>query len=187
MTNRFFGYGSLVNRATHDNPGVARAALLGWRRVWRRTSLRDVAFLSAVPAASSQIEGLVADVPGGDWAALDLRETGYDKHAVETTSGAAQVYAVPDRNLVAGENVILLSYLDVVVQGFLAEFGEPGVARFFETTDGWGTVLDDRAAPIYPRAQLLSGAETGLVDHWLQRMMGEITHPTAGIRGEECP
>ena len=33
---------------------------------------------------------------------------------------------------------ILLSYLDVVVQGYLAEFGEAGVARFFASTDGWG-------------------------------------------------
>ncbi|MDX5384038.1 MAG: gamma-glutamylcyclotransferase, partial [Rhodobacterales bacterium] len=34
----FFGYGSLVNRATHDY-GQARAATLpGWRRAWRHTA-----------------------------------------------------------------------------------------------------------------------------------------------------
>ena len=43
-----------------------------------------------------------------------------------------------------------ISYLDVVVQGFAHEFGEGGVQRFFDTTDGWDTpVINDR-----PRAAL---------------------------------
>ena len=62
---------------------------------------------------------------------------------------------------------IALSYLDVVVQGYLAEFGEAGVARFFETTDGWDApVLNDRDAPIYRRHRPSSAKERRLVsDH----------------------
>ncbi|RMH48171.1 MAG: hypothetical protein D6688_02520 [Alphaproteobacteria bacterium] len=45
-----------------------------------------------------------------------------------------------------------MSYLEVVAEGFLAVWGEPGVGAFFDTTDGWdGPVLDDLEAPIYPR------------------------------------
>ena len=64
---------------------------------------------------------------------------------------------------------ILLSYLDVVIQGYLRHFGPDGVARFVATTEGWNApVLNDRAAPLYPRAQRLTAAETGLVDTILQ-------------------
>ncbi|WP_010137298.1 hypothetical protein [Oceanicola sp. S124] len=57
------------------------------------------------------------------------------------------------------------------MQGYLDEFGEAGVARFFETTDGWGApIRDDRAAPLYPRAQKLSPAERALVDRWLAKL-----------------
>ncbi|WP_323785658.1 hypothetical protein [Thalassovita sp.] len=63
---------------------------------------------------------------------------------------------------------ILLSYLDVVVQGYHQEFGEQGVTRFFQTTDGWDApILDDRKQPHYPRHQTLARPETRLVDRML--------------------
>ena len=69
------------------------------------------------------------------------------------------------------EHPLLLSYIDVVVQGYLREFGEAGVARFFQTTAGWSApVLDDRARPIYPRHQTLSSDERQLVDDNLGRL-----------------
>ncbi|MEM7491215.1 MAG: gamma-glutamylcyclotransferase, partial [Pseudomonadota bacterium] len=49
MTPRFFGYGSLVNRRTHAYPDAAPFTIRGWRRAWRHTALRPVAFLTAVP------------------------------------------------------------------------------------------------------------------------------------------
>ena len=55
MTPSFFGYGSLVNRATHDYPGAQPAQLHGWRRVWVRTDLRDVVFLSVRPDPGTTI------------------------------------------------------------------------------------------------------------------------------------
>ena len=65
---------------------------------------------------------------------------------------------------------IKLSYLDVVVEGFAQEFGLDGVARFFDTTTGWGPVLDDRTAPLYPRARPVAPALRRLVDDQLANM-----------------
>ncbi len=170
----FFGYGSLVNRSTHRYGEAYHARVSGWRRVWRHTWLREMAFLSVEPAAGIELDGLIAAVPGGDWGALDEREQGYRRHRLEgglahaaTRAVTAEIYAVPDSH--AGPpgqlNPILLSYLDVVVQGYLREFGEAGAERFFETTRGWDApVADDRSAPLYPRAQRLTARERGLVD-----------------------
>lgn len=175
----FFGYGSLVNRATHAYAPAYRARLLGWRRAWRHTEGRAVPFLTGVPDPGSVIDGLVARVPGGDWAALDLREEGYLRHPVGQGLVAdggvdkAQIYAVPQESMVVQSDPapILLSYLDVVVQGYLREFGTQGAQDFFATTDGWDVpVLDDRAAPIYPRAQQLTLDETAFVDRALAEL-----------------
>ena len=177
----FFGYGSLVNRATHSYPGAIPARLPGWRRVWVHTAARPVAFLSVEPAPGVTIDGLLAEVPGADWSALDLREAAYLRHPVQVDCAgqgrAAQVYAVPQDAAVAPEtrHPVLLSYLDAVVQGFLREWGGDGVERFFATTAGWDApFLDDRAAPRYPRAQRLGPAETALADAGLARMGARV-------------
>lgn len=172
----FFGYGSLVNQRTHAYPDGRPAHLQGWRRIWRGTPLAPQAFLSVHRSGSGTIDGLVAAVPAQDWAALDLRETGYDRHPIAGDvshdlhpEAEVQVYAVADRHhLPLDESPILLSYLDVVVQGFLHHYGPEGARAFFATTDGWErTVLDDRQAPQYPRHQVLTEAERAVVDSHL--------------------
>lgn len=180
----FFGYGSLVNRATHAYAPALRASLTGWRRAWKHTTGRDVPFLTVVPDPATTLQGLVAPVPGGDWAALDRREHGYVRHALGAelvVEGgqpvAAQVYAVPPQTMVRppAQGVILMSYLDVVVQGYLREYGADGAAGFFATTDGWDIpVLDDRAYPLYPRHQALSEQETAFVDAALARLGARV-------------
>ncbi|MEM8630584.1 MAG: gamma-glutamylcyclotransferase family protein [Pseudomonadota bacterium] len=174
----FFGYGSLVNLGTHDYPNARRARVSGWRRVWRHTDLRPLAYLSVEPAVGVTIDGITASVPGGDWAALDAREAAYARHdtlAEEHGLGTArtvQIYAVPvPQTPVASEHPILLSYLDVVLQGYLQQFGEPGVAAFIETTAGWQAgVLNDRRAPVYPRHRVLDSAERSVVDGVLAQL-----------------
>ena len=154
-----FGYGSLVNRRT-QNFGGEKAVLEGWRRVWVATSARPAAFLSVEPA-DSRIEGLSFAVPQQDLPALDEREAQYDR----ISHGNGVVYSVPGRNQAPRSCPILRSYLDVVLQGYLREFGQPGLARFMTTTFGWENgVFDDRAAPIYPRAQPVSPREKALFD-----------------------
>ncbi|MFN4058335.1 MAG: gamma-glutamylcyclotransferase family protein [Roseinatronobacter sp.] len=173
----FFGYGSLVNRATHVYPDGHRATLTGWRREWRYAPDFGHTFLSVVPDAGSVIDGLIARVPGGDWAALDARETGYARHPVAQGalvhaapfSVSVQVYAVPETasSRALGEVPILRSYLDVVAAGFFAEYGADGVARFFASTTGWADIRDDRAAPLYPRAQVVLPEVSALVDAFI--------------------
>lgn len=183
MTPYFFGYGSLVNRKTHSYPDTQRAQLNGWRRAWVRTAVRDLVFLSVIKDTTCTIDGLIAAVPNADWQALDAREAGYARlgsggavtHPITPAPDIAH-YAVPPATTgVPGAHAILLSYLDVVVQGFVLEFGEDGVQRFFDTTDGWDTpVLNDRTAPRYPHAQTLTSNETALVDHHLARLSARV-------------
>lgn len=173
MAHHFFGYGSLVNRSTHDYHRAHRATITGWRRTWRHTDFHPYAFLTATPAPGARIDGLVAEVPSGNWAALDLREVGYLRHPVSDPDlvheaphpVAAQIYAVPAASSAAITRPLLLSYIDVVIQGYLREFGPEGAARFMATTDGWDApVIDDRTAPRYPRARRLTPDETATVD-----------------------
>jgi hypothetical protein len=158
----FFGYGSLVNRGTHDFPQVARARVRGWARTWKRTKLRQVAFLTAVEAPGQEIEGLIAAVPGADWAALDAREYAYDRHAVieiDHDHGPeprldVHIYRTKPEHDTDGseEHPILLSYLDTVIQGYLTEFGEAG-ARGSSTPPGVGGARFRRPgrAGLFPR------------------------------------
>lgn len=176
MTPRFFGYGSLVNTATHDYPEPQKAKLTGWRRVWRQTDIRELAFLSVEPCEDSDLLGLTAEVPGTNWAALDQREFAYSRHDISHQIAPYQtqtaVYVV-DQDVAGRAHPILLSYLDVVVQGYLHQFGEDGAHHFFDTTHGWDIpILNDRAAPRYPRAQVLSPTERGLVDELLKMKTG---------------
>ena len=175
----FFGYGSLVNLATHDYAMPRPARLHGWRRVWRHTSLRPVAYLSVERAEGCVIEGVVAHVPGGDWAALDAREAAYTRHDVteqthhDGPGNPVAVYQVHHGHLAPPrpDHPILLSYIDVVVQGYLRLFGHEGAEAFFATTHGWSNAIqDDRAAPVYPRSQRLTAEETAFVDANLTRL-----------------
>lgn len=178
----FFGYGSLVNTATHDYPNPRRANLRGWRRHWVPSNRRDLAFLTVQPDPDCTIQGLIADVSPLTWDDLDEREMAYtrkaltDQNLAQPNAHKTQMYrANPDfiAPHATGKHV-LLSYLDCVVQGFLREFGEDGVNSFFETTTGWEVkVQNDRHNPIYPRAQQLSKIETALVDAHISRLMIE--------------
>ena len=178
MTPWFFGYGSLVNTATHRYPAAQPARLQGYRRIWVAATRADVVYLSVHAEPGQQIDGLIAQVPGADWDALDVRETGYTRHDVTAlvsasgASGPVAVYQVPPENTQsADDHRILLSYLDVVVQGFVREFGMAGAEAFFATTDNWHIpVHDDRATPRYPRAQQLTADEQSVTDRLLAQV-----------------
>jgi len=123
----------------------------------------------------------VARVAGGDFAALDLREAAYDRldaaHQVTPAQANVVIYAIsPHTSLPAdADHPILLSYLDVVMQGYLREYGVAGADDFVASTDGWqAPVLDDRAKPRYARAQKLSAEERGIVDEMLSRVGSRI-------------
>ena len=175
----FFGYGSLVNRLTHGFAPAHKAEATGWRRAWRATRERRVAYLTAIPDPHARIEGLIAPVPPEGWAALDHREAAYERlHAAHQVTHGAEasdiaIYAIAEGRHFAPtpENPVLLSYVDVVIQGYLVEYGIDGAERFLATTSGWeAPILNDRTAPGYPRAQRLSDAERAYVDAALARL-----------------
>ncbi|MCP5087717.1 MAG: gamma-glutamylcyclotransferase [Rhodobacteraceae bacterium] len=187
----FFGYGSLVNNATHAYVNTRPATVCGWRRQWVQSALRDASFLSVQHDPLSYIQGVVADVGQIGWEALDVRERAYNRRRLTEhelpgqTAKAVHIYqANPDFIAPKGGNrPILLSYLDCVVQGFLAQFEEDGVRDFFRSTSGWDTpVRDDRAAPIYPRSQTLTSEETLMVDFHLSAVGATIV-PMNGTTG----
>ncbi len=177
---RFFGYGSLVNLATHAYPDPTPATLTGWRRIWQHSRRRPVAFLSVEPCESTTLHGITAQVPNADWAALDLREQAYLRRDVTAQFGhdtavyeANPAYTAPPDT----GHPILLSYLDVVINGYTNLMGDAGPAHFFETTHGWGPVLDDRETPIYARAQPLSPQTRRIVDDALAALAVPVQPP----------
>jgi hypothetical protein len=172
---RFFGYGSLVNLTTHTYPDPKPAKLRGWRRVWRHTQIQEPAFLSVEPCDHTTLLGVTAAVPNADWAALDERESGYLRrdvtHLIDDAVQSTAVYEVDAAHyLEPVTRPILLSYLDVVVQGYLRVFGDEGADHFFDTTHNWGPILNDREAPRYPRARTLTAEETARVNAGLAAM-----------------
>lgn len=177
----FFGYGSLVNGATHHHTNLRTATVRGWRRHWVQASERDIAFLSVVPDPFSAIQGMVADVAAQDWPALDLREKEYDRQILTPQEldwdAPVQMYRARPESIAQDTRgqMILLSYLDCVVQGFLEHFGRAGVANFFRTTSGWDTpIRNDREQPIYPRAQRLTAEETDIVNEAITNVNGVV-------------
>ena len=161
----FFGYGSLVNTRTHGYTNPRKARLQGWRRIWRSVEGHNYAVLSVRLEPDSTIAGLIADVPGGDWAALDLREVMYVRQQLRPDLA---IYEVKQGVIWPKDpHPILRSYLDVVAAGYHTVFGAQGVRDFFATTDNWRRVLDDRAAPLYPRHHRVDAEVTALVDQHL--------------------
>ena len=182
MSGRFFGYGSLVNRRTHESDNVRRDEVTGWQRTWRRAAARPVSFLTVERAPGVTLRGLSAAVPNGDWTALDLREASYLR--AEAFPGTA-IYHLPPGTSAAPSKAhpVILSYIDVVVEGYMAEFGEDGVAHFFDTTTGWDApILNDRAHPRYTRTRDVGVKVRGIVD---RKLMGLGCHIFAeGMSGE---
>lgn len=182
----YFGYGSLVNRATHRTAIVEAmpARLAGWRRFWRaRPDMPGfpAALLTVRPEADAACDGLLVVDRADNLAAVDAREARYrrvrlssealDLGGVLPRDCPVYVYeAVADLPLHPDPPKILRSYLDAVMQGFLVEHGEDGLRRLVAETDGFDTPIhDDRHAPVYPRAVALSAIERGLFDRILAR------------------
>ncbi|MGX9355280.1 gamma-glutamylcyclotransferase family protein [Roseobacteraceae bacterium S113] len=180
QSNAFvFGYGSLVNADTHDYPAIHTAQLQGWRRAWRYTSSRDVAFLTMVPDERAILQGAIAPVPAQSWDALDMRERAYARHdvthqistSVSTVCVRAYAIAPGAHHAPSPDHPILQSYLDTVLMGFEALFGESGLTDFLHTTDGWhAPILRDRNTPSYPRSQPISEETAARYDAALLQM-----------------
>lgn len=174
-----FGYGSLVNRGTHELSPIFPATIRGWRRRWCHkvdAPFGTVTSLSVMPDPAAQITGLILGTPDQVRHALDVREKGYDRHRIDPDAmchdgpadAEVELYQSLRQGPGSAEAPILLSYIDTVMQGFQREFGADGVRAFLCETDGWDApILRDRHAPRYPRATDISAAEAARHDDLL--------------------
>ncbi|MCW4114386.1 gamma-glutamylcyclotransferase [Aurantimonas sp. MSK8Z-1] len=178
----YFGYGSLVNRLTLRTKFLAirRARVRGWRRFWMPRSIPPVALLTVRPEAQFETEGVVVFDHADHLPAVDEREAGYKRRLVqparvsvehEPAAGVPLFIYEASRDEPTAEDVsciILQSYLDAVMQGFFGLYGEKGLRRFVDETDGFeAEVLLDRLAPRYPRSVALHPGEAELFDRLL--------------------
>lgn len=187
----YFGYGSLVNRATHRTRIVdaVPAKLHGWRRSWRPradTSVFDVAILSVRREPASTTRGLLVIDRVENLPSIDERERHYDRVLLDDDEVARRavlppdcpvyVYQVPDTpELNFGSQRILRSYLDAVLQGYLVEHGEASVRQFVEETAAFEIgIVDDSSDPLYQRSVTLSAFEQALFDDVLSHLPIEI-------------
>ncbi len=169
----FFGFGSLVNTATHRYEMLAPARVNGWARTWIHHELYSHSLLSVLPEPGTHIDGLMARVPGADWAELDQRENGYQRQPLSGQDWQAdtahlnesdvQMYKHASGGFAQPDKPILWSYLETVLYGYYRVFGSSGVAAFMASTRHWTDVLDDRSAPQYPRYIPVEGAAAAAV------------------------
>lgn len=179
----YFGYGSLVNRRTLRTRylGIRKAHVSGWRRFWLPRETGDPALLSVKPEEGHITQGVVVYDLADHLPSVDEREAGYHRRVVmpgHVVIDAAPIKDVPlfiyeaareEPTAAEAGAFILQSYLDAVLQGFLSLYGEEGVSRFVEETEGFETnVLRDREVPLYPRSVTLEG-EGALFDMLLTR------------------
>lgn len=192
----YFGYGSLVNRATHRTRIVDAlpARLKGWRRIWRpRPDMPGfpAALLSVRREAGVVCDGLLVIDRLSNLPAVDAREMHYGRVALteaelelpnDRPRPACPVYVYEAKAEIPAHREpprILRSYLEAVMQGFLAEHGETGLRRFLAETGGFDLPLhDDRAAPVYPRAVELTETQRRL----FARLLAEHDRPQAPAR-----
>lgn len=185
----YFGYGSLVNRATLRTEIVAAypARLSGYRRVWRPRPAHAPKFGGIGPAVltseqdeGAAIDGLLVIDRLENLPDVDERENLYRRNVI-TSGDLAFTGAAPDldfplfvyeRNYQPEEGAepspILRSYLDAVMQGFLVEFGEAGLKRFVTETAGFDLPIhEDRGEPVYPRSVAIAAAEADIFNEML--------------------
>lgn len=181
----YFGYGSLVNRLTHDAPAIEAipARLNGYARKWRpRPDMPGfpAALLTVFENVGSYVDGLLVVDHAHALPAIDAREARYFRKPLTVTNfeigdgksfdGKIYVYQAiehlpPHRD----PPLILRSYLDTVMQGFAAEHGLEGLRRFLKETGAFDIgVHDDRNDPVYPRAVSISSDEAFLFDQLLE-------------------
>ena len=188
----YFGYGSLVNDDTRNAESFGFAGRLrGYRRrwsIWRASEERrafgfgGVAALSVTPSRDAFCDGLLIFDRKEHLPHVDEREAMYDRVLIDLDDFQTE-HEIPvglDCYIYVGQPAhtdivdpnfpILQSYVDAVMQGFLHKFGEAGVGRFVEETDGWQTpIVQDRDRPCYPRSISLTLDEQDLLDQYIAK------------------
>mgnify|MGYP005988754205 CR=1 FL=1 len=193
----YFGYGSLVNRRTLRTKflGIRRASVAGWQRFWLpRDAAAEMALLSVKPNDAHAIDGVVVYDLADHLPSVDEREAGYARRIVDLSKLTVDGPPVADIPIYIYEAhrgaadagdlqaAILQSYLDAVMQGFRTLYGDDGLRRFVDETEGFETrVLRDRAAPRYLRPVTLEPGESELFDRLVAARGARLIDPDPAI------
>ena len=170
----YFGYGSLVNRNTLRTNFISthRAQLKGWKRHWQARSKdcdvsNDIALLSVHRDKDCAIDGMLVIDKAESLSSLDQREVEYERVHLDLSDliitdvpqvipQTLFVYVGNEHGSSRHDKQLIQSYLDAVLFGFYNEFGEAGVLRYFETTEGFSRpLIMDREKPIYARSDIV--------------------------------
>jgi hypothetical protein len=120
-----------------------------------------------VPNQAAEVAGVLVTIPRENLQALDAREVGYERvqlspaDLLPASPGGPEIFTYTSRRAAHRPGnrdfPIWRSYLECVLAGFLSLGGAAAAHDFVVTTDGWeAPILDDRTAPKYMRAVLLS-------------------------------
>jgi len=190
----YFGYGSLVNRATRhpDEPSI-RVTLQGWTRQWAHRAVRPwqqqgqsgqgVTALTVAQIPGAAIDGVLVPIAVHDLPQLDVREVGYGRLEIPLSDFSIHddapdlsadsriiMYQSSNRQWADEQQPLIISYIHCVMRGYEQQFGAAGLQRFMRTTAGWHLpLLDDRDVPVYPRAVDLESSVMQSLDVQLSR------------------
>jgi hypothetical protein len=198
----YFGYGSLVNEFTWARSyQKVPAEIQNWRREWKHcvdASFGRICALTVSRELSSRIQGVFIKCSLSELKAVDNREIGYERVEMPIDDVVDRPDTLPSRlfiyrstpasyRLGSREYPLWLSYIEVVMDGYLQTFGDAGLDRFIATTSYWATpILDDRELPKYPRARQLPVERRLLFERKLFSLPGvslfQIEEPTDGKR-----
>ena len=137
MSQRVFGYGSLVNSSTHPRNAQSTGPVIlsGWRRLWAHhleTASGTMCVLTIEPSAGAAVVGVLLDCDQAAMRELDLREQGYERRAVEVAyseSPSQRMACITYVSMAARgqpasrEAPIWRSYLDCVLAGLAVGVG----------------------------------------------------------------
>src|SRR5262249_10856831 len=134
--------------------------------------------------ANSRVQGVFIRSTFTEISHIDEREIGYSREKITRPDVLETDICLPTELYIYEskadfhrpanmEYPLWLSYVDCVLVGYLNVFGEGGVDRFIESTQGWSSpILDDRSQPLYPRAVRLSPEDRRFIDGKLTQISG---------------
>jgi len=163
---------------------------------------KGVCALTVAERPSADIDGVLVPIDRASLPQLDQRESGYDRvtlsmSALSLFPDDRQNPACPAADATvlmyvssAAQNhwadtdyPLIISYIHCVMRGFEDQFGVDGLQRMMHSTDGWSLpLLDDRQAPIYPRAVTQSAEQILALDQCLAAHREEATDGTEASR-----
>ena len=162
MSNRIFGFGSLVSLASIEVPVVAcePTRVFGYRREWCQPFSAHGQRFASLGLQGGQpsdfVDGVTLTIEPESMAYFEAREAGYrhvEVEAVHRSGEARAAISFVTRNPADALAMIPVSYLATVTVGFREAYGmEEGLNLFIDNTGGWDKpVLFDVARPVYSR------------------------------------